>query len=261
MNSPLNWVGGKRLLAKTIVPLIPEHTGYCEVFAGAAWVFFRKPQEISQFEVLNDLDGELINFYQVVKHNWREFVLSFKYDLISRQVFNILKASKIPTDPVLRARWFYYLLRCGYGGKMDHHCFPITTSNRCRLNFYGLPSLIKLSHKRLLKVTIENLDFEEFISRYDRQDVFFYVDPPYYFSENKYACKGFERKDHNRLADIFKSMKGKFILSINDLPETRQIYGAGMNIMEIETLYTVSKTRIKKSNQMLITNYDCSLTN
>ena len=98
INSPLKWIGGKRLLTKTIIPLIPKHICYCEVFSGAAWVLFQKDPAISKVEVLNDLDGELVNFYDVVKNNWRAFVRSFNYKLVSRQAFYRYRNAKLPTD-------------------------------------------------------------------------------------------------------------------------------------------------------------------
>ena len=64
MNSPLSYIGGKSKLAKTIISMLPEHEAYCEVFAGAGWVFFNK--EPSKYEIINDLDSELITFYRVL---------------------------------------------------------------------------------------------------------------------------------------------------------------------------------------------------
>ena len=59
------WMGGKRRLAKHILPLFPKHSCYIEPFAGGAALFFmKKPSEV---EVLNDVNGELINMYRVVK--------------------------------------------------------------------------------------------------------------------------------------------------------------------------------------------------
>ena len=71
MNSPLCYAGGKSRMAKTIVDIIPEHHTYCEVFAGAAWVFFKKPE--SRVEVINDLDSDLICFYRCCNTIWKSF--------------------------------------------------------------------------------------------------------------------------------------------------------------------------------------------
>lgn len=66
------WLGGKSKLAKTIINLIPEHTCYCEVFAGAAWVLFRKPE--SKVEVVNDYSLDVSNLYRVLQNHLEEFV-------------------------------------------------------------------------------------------------------------------------------------------------------------------------------------------
>ena len=86
MNSPIAYVGGKSLLAKTIVPMIPAHKTYCEVFAGAGWIFFKK--EPSRFEALNDLDGDLIAFYKVIKYHLEEFLKQFEWAVCSREWFH-----------------------------------------------------------------------------------------------------------------------------------------------------------------------------
>ncbi|MCK5099014.1 MAG: DNA adenine methylase [Desulfobacteraceae bacterium] len=76
MNSPFAYIGGKSRLSKQIISTIPEHKVYCEVFSGAAWVFFRK--EPSMVEVINDLDSDLITFYRVVQNHIEEFLKQFK---------------------------------------------------------------------------------------------------------------------------------------------------------------------------------------
>lgn len=80
MNSPIPWLGGKRLLRKRVISLFPEHKCYVEVFGGGAWVLFGK--EPSSVEVLNDIDGELINFYRIVKCCHHELLLELQWDLV-----------------------------------------------------------------------------------------------------------------------------------------------------------------------------------
>jgi len=85
MKSPLCWMGGKSRLASQIVALIPEHQAYAEVFAGAAWVFFTKPE--SKFESINDLNSDLVVFYRVLQYHVEEFCRQFKFLLSSREWF------------------------------------------------------------------------------------------------------------------------------------------------------------------------------
>ena len=126
MNSPLNYLGGKSRLADRIVKLIPEdHTCYCEPFCGAAWVLFRK--EPSKVEVINDLDGELVNFWRVIQHHLPEFMRHFGWILLSREHFKTEQARdpRILTD-VQRAVRYYYLQKMGFGGKT--HGLSTTTT-------------------------------------------------------------------------------------------------------------------------------------
>ncbi len=83
MSKPIiPWMGGKSRLAKDILPLFPQHTCYVEPFAGAAALFFKK--EPAKVSVLNDINGELVNLYRVVKHHLEEFVHQFNFALASR---------------------------------------------------------------------------------------------------------------------------------------------------------------------------------
>src|SRR4051794_21454863 len=82
LNSPIKWVGGKSRLRKQIISLLPPHTCYVELFAGAAWVLFGKPP--SNVEVLNDIDQDLVNFFRVVKEKPEELIASFDWELVSR---------------------------------------------------------------------------------------------------------------------------------------------------------------------------------
>jgi len=89
IRSPFKWVGGKSRLRKTIISMLPPHECYVEVFAGAAWVLFGK--QPSKIEVLNDIDGEVINFFGVVKERPEELIASFEWDLVSREEFERLR--------------------------------------------------------------------------------------------------------------------------------------------------------------------------
>ena len=78
------WIGGKRRLADIIIPRFPAHTCYVEVFAGGAALYFMRPP--AQVEVINDINGELVNLYRVVQRHLEEFVRQFKWALSSREV-------------------------------------------------------------------------------------------------------------------------------------------------------------------------------
>ena len=119
MKSPLVYVGGKSILSKQIISMIPEHKIYCEVFAGAGWVFFKK--EPSKSEIINDLDSDLISFYRVLQNHLEEFLRQYKWLLQSREWFNDWKDQldgRGLTD-IQKAARYYYLQRLCFGGKAE----------------------------------------------------------------------------------------------------------------------------------------------
>jgi DNA adenine methylase len=102
MRGPISYIGGKNRLAKLIISKLPEHTAYVEPFAGGAQVLFHKPR--STTEVLNDLDGELVNFYRVCQSHYEELVRYMRYMLVSREWFLRLKAVPPETLRISRGR-------------------------------------------------------------------------------------------------------------------------------------------------------------
>ncbi|MCP4107470.1 MAG: DNA adenine methylase, partial [Desulfobacteraceae bacterium] len=118
MKSPLPYIGGKSKLAQTIIDMIPKHVTYCEPFAGAAWVFFKK--EPTRYEIINDLDSELIAFYRVLQYHLEEFVKQFKWLLTSREIFEDWKRQQEAgglTD-IQKAARYYYLQRLCFSGRV-----------------------------------------------------------------------------------------------------------------------------------------------
>lgn len=115
----LAWPGGKRRLAKKLIPIITSrpHTCYVEEFAGGGSMFFlRDPASV---EVLNDLNGELINLYRVVKHHLEEFLRQFKNAMVSRQLFEWAKETPpdVLTD-IQRAARYMYIQKLSFGAKV-----------------------------------------------------------------------------------------------------------------------------------------------
>src|SRR5579864_657289 len=179
MRGPLPYVGGKNRLANQIIPLIPEHTCYVEPFCGGAQVFFRKPR--SDVEVLNDLDGELVNFYRVCQQHYEELIRYLRFVLTSREWFEQQK--KTPpeslTDIQRAARYFYLQKNC-FGGRVKGQNFGFHVSQKARFNPTQVPETIAATHERLSRVQIERRPYEQILDAYDRPTTFFYIDPPYY---------------------------------------------------------------------------------
>jgi len=112
------WIGGKRRLADDLIPRFPPHKTYVEVFAGGAALYFMRHP--AQVEVINDINGELVNLYRVVQNHLEEFVRQFKWALSSREVFKWLQDTppRVLTD-IQRAARFYYLQQNCFGGKVQ----------------------------------------------------------------------------------------------------------------------------------------------
>jgi DNA adenine methylase len=255
MMSFLNYVGGKSLLANTIIPKIPEHHTYVEVFAGAAWLLFKKTAE-SKVEVLNDINTELVNLYRVIKLHLEEFVRYLKWILVARDEFERFKKEDPATlTDIQRAVRFYYLLRAGYGGKIVQPSFGAGVTRPSSLNLLRIEEDLSAAHLRLSRVTIENQPYQKILERMDRPETFFYLDPPYFQCEDYYGRGIFARADFERLRDIMKGLKGKFILSINDEPEIRRIY-QDFSIETVKTSYALAGAdKKKKVSELLITNF------
>ena len=172
------WMGGKRRLAKHLLPLFPEHSCYVEPFAGGAALFFLRPQP-AKVEVLNDINGQLVNLYRVVQHHFDEFVRQFEWTLTSREVFARLQS--VPPDSmtdIQRAARFYYLQHNAFGGKpIDQHFGTATTARAW--SAATIAERLQAAKNRLSGVYIENEAWQRCCKRYDREHTFFYCDPPY----------------------------------------------------------------------------------
>lgn len=254
MKSFLAYMGGKSRLAKRIVERIPAHTCYCEVFSGAAWVFFKK--EPSEVEVLNDRDEDLANLFRIVQNHYEEFVRQFRFLIVSRKIFEILKRQDPFTlTDIQRAVKYFFIMKTSFAGKLVAPTFGYGTESRPRLNLLDLEERILEMHWRLAKVYIENLDFRDCLRRYDREHTFFYLDPPYYGTED--YKHNLAHDDFESMAAILDDLRGKFMLSLGDRPEVRTIFKR-FKISSISTSYSSGRkaeSRGEARAELLITNY------
>ncbi|ENK0311763.1 MULTISPECIES: DNA adenine methylase [Enterobacteriaceae] len=246
------WIGGKRRLAKHILPLFPAHTCYVEPFCGAAALYFLKTP--SKIEVINDINGELVNLYRVVKHHLEEFVRQFKWALVSRQIYKWLQDTPEETlTDIQRAARFYYLQKQAFGGKVADHTFGTSTTSAPRFNLLRIEEELSMAHLRLSRTLIEHLDWNQCIERYDRPHTLFYCDPPYWGTEGYGVEFGLENYDH--MAELARSTKGKMIISVNDIPEMRQAFN-GLNIQTVDISYNLKVTgKATPRKELVICNF------
>lgn len=251
MSNPIiPWVGGKRRLAKHLLPLFPEHKCYVEPFCGGAALFFRK--NASKVEVINDINGELINLYRVVKNHLEEFVRQFKWALSSRQVFEWEKATPIEvlTD-IQRAARFYYLQNMAFGAKIEGQTFGTATTAPVGINLLRLEENLSTAHLRLARTTIEHLGWMECIEKYDRLHTLFYLDPPYWGTQGYGVEFGLEQYD--AIACMARKIKGNMIISVNDIPEMRQVF-SGLHIEAVDLKYSLGNNR-HQGKELIIRNF------
>lgn len=246
------WIGGKRKLAEHILPLFPDHTCYVEPFCGAAALFFIKPA--SEVEVLNDVNGDIVNLYRVVKFHLEELYKQFKWALTSRQNWEWLQATPVETlTDVQRAARFLYLQKLAFGGKVEGQSFGTATTSRPRFNLFTLEQDLAEAHFRLAQTTIERLDWRDVIRRYDRPHTLFYCDPPYWQTEG-YGVD-FNWAQYEELASITRSISGKIIVSINDHPDIRLLF-KHLPCVELDYEYLVGGVeRPKKCVELLYGNW------
>ena len=246
------WIGGKRRLAKHILPLFPAHTCYVEPFCGAAALYFLKTP--SKTEVINDINGELVNLYRVVKHHLEEFIRQFKWALVSRQIYKWLQDTPEETlTDIQRAARFYYLQKQAFGGKVADHTFGTSTTSAPRFNLLRIEEELSMAHLRLSRTLIEHLDWHQCIERYDRPHTLFYCDPPYWGTEGYGVEFGLENYDH--MADLARRIKGKMIISVNDIPEMRQVLN-GLNMQSVDISYNLKVTgKPSPKKELVICNF------
>ncbi|CAB3883451.1 DNA adenine methylase [Achromobacter animicus] len=226
------WLGGKRRLADKILPHFPKHTCYVEPFAGGAALLFARA-EPAKVEVLNDINGDLVNLYRVVQHHLEEFVRQFKWALTSRQMFKWQKEARPETlTDIQRAARFYYLMQNCFSGKLEGMTFGTATTAPPGLNLLRLEETLSAAHLRLARAYLEHLSWRDCVKRYDRPHTLFYMDPPYWGTAG-YGVE-FGLDEYVAMAEAMRTMKGRALVSVNDNPKMREVFaGFPMRVLDI----------------------------
>lgn len=259
---------------------------YIEVFGGGGWVLFGRPPDGRVMEVYNDFNSNLVNLYSCVKNRTWEFLRELGFlPLNSRDEFAVIRSflekgdfdhaflskelelarhnlpepefedlkelmeeNARPSD-VRRAAAFYKLIRYSYGsGCTSYGCQPFDV----RKTF----QLIHDASRRLANTVIENKDFEALIRQYDRENAFFYCDPPYYMTEDHYAVE-FPKTDHVRLRNALEKCEGKWMVSYNDCAYIRELY-EGCHVKAVSRLNNMAQRYDHGCEypELIITSYD-----
>jgi DNA adenine methylase len=263
------WYGGKFSHLEWLLPLLPPCHHYCEPFAGSAAVILNR--EPAPIETYNDLDGEVVNFFRVLRDQKMELIEAIGLTPFSREEF--AKACKVDTHlaHLERARRFYVRARQVRTGLAQTASLGrwANCKNTSRAGMSGVISrwlgaveALPEIAERLLRVQIENRPAADIIKLYDSPDTLFYCDPPYvHDTRGDSKAYGFEMsdEDHCKLASILNSVTGKVAISnydcdiMNDhyrLPRWYKIVGPD------KTNHATKGVR----QEILWTNYDPRLT-
>jgi DNA adenine methylase len=228
------WYGGKFNHLNWLLPLLPEATHYCEPFGGSAAVLLNRQPAL--VETYNDLDGEVVNFFRVLRDRQEELIQAIGLTPFSREELRIAVEQSIEgLSELERARRFFVRARQVRTGLAQTasvgrwaHCKLTSRAGMAGAVSRWLGSVEGLSEivQRLLRVQIENGEAIEVIQRYDSEDTLFYCDPPYpHDSRGDTNAYGYEmtNEQHCQLAEVLQAVKGKVALSgyhcrlLNDL--------------------------------------------
>ena len=286
MKTPVSRVGNKTAILHILYALFPlNYSRFIDVFGGSGSVLLGNP-EICPFEVYNDFDRNLANLFRCMKERTMAVIrelgfchLNSREDFIAIRRFfeneqfddkylsNELRLTQILFPPpeakeltemrkritadydVRRAAMFLKLLRFSYSSSGKSYASQ-------PFDIRKLFGLISQLQERMANVVVENQDFETLIKHYDRPDAFFYLDPPYFSTEDMYEV-GFGWDDHVRLRDTLKNIKGKFLLSYNDCDEIRELYN-GFSMFDFSRTHSMAQRYEagKEFKELLIGNYD-----
>ncbi len=229
--------GGKSRMLKKLLPMINimDHEVYCEPFAGGAAVLLAKPP--SHTEIINDIDGQVINLYRQLKYHRGAVLKEIRLLPKSRSLFKEYSAvlkSEYATD-IQKAAAFVYCNFYGFGTSTDS--FGVQRTGFQTKSFL-IRKIIAFS-KRIDRVTIEHLPWQRCLDLYDCKEALFFIDPPYTAGKVD-AYDAWSINDVQILRDRLESIKGRWIVTLNDSPENRSVF-KGYRIVTTTTAAAMRK--------------------
>lgn len=229
------WYGGKYSHLDWLLPLLPKTTHYCEPFGGSAAVLLNR--EPAPVETYNDIDGQVVNFFRVLRDQKDELIQAIGLTPFSREEFHIaISNDHEGVSDLERARRFFVRARQVRTGLAQTasvgrwaHCKLTSRAGMAGAVSRWLGSVDHLPEivQRLLRVQIENDQATDIIQRYDSPETLFYCDPPYpHDSRGDSKAYAYEMTDdeHRQLAGVLRSVKGKVALSGYDCTLMQQLY-------------------------------------
>uniref|UniRef100_UPI0035B2285E DNA adenine methylase n=1 Tax=Paenirhodobacter enshiensis TaxID=1105367 RepID=UPI0035B2285E len=248
------WLGGKHRLCRRIIERVEaiDHSAYIEPFVGMGGVFLRRSWR-PKLEVANDRNGEITNLFRILQRHYPQLMEVMRFQIASRREFERLRSTPPETLTDLeRAARFLYLQRLAFGGQLGG-VFGVSPTTGPRWSLARIEPILEDARERLDGVVLENLDWAEVIERYDSAGALFYLDPPYFGGEDDYGKGLFDRAQFARMADQLAAIKGGFLLSINDTPEIREVFGR-FHLEELKLSYSVSAAGSTEARELLVSN-------
>ena len=218
--TPITYYGGKQRMIPHILPLIPQHKLYAEPFFGGGAIFFAK--EPSVCEWVNDLNGEVANFYEQCKSNFdalQKMIISTDcYSRIYHRRAGIIYDNPECFTPVERAWAFWIQTNFSFSAKIKGGWSYELQDGSCARRFVTKKNAFdEIIRCRLANVYVENKPALDLIKSLDAETTFFYIDPPYPGS-NQGHYAGYSITDFVDLLNLLTTIKGKFLLSSYPLP-------------------------------------------
>lgn len=242
INSPFRYPGGKFYARKLILEHIVHHSHYIEPFAGGASIFFAK--EKASYTVLNDADADLANCYLIIRDHVEELIILLDGIQATKENHHYYKNIYKPTSKLERTLRWYYLNRISYSGIMNMQNCYWGYGEKYSMQPKNWPTHLRRCSRKLQEVEITCLDFEQTIANAP-DDAFLFIDPPYFNADqDKFYTHSFDKDSHYRLARILRahSHRLKFLLTYDNSPEIRDIYGWSTQMLDREWNYTINRT-------------------
>ncbi len=259
------WYGGKFSHLDWLLPLLPNCTHYCEPFAGSGAVLLNR--EPSSVETYNDLDGEVVNFFRVLRQEKERLVEAISLTPFSREEFSLACELDPDLGEFERARRFFVRARQVRTGLAQTASLGrwANCKNTSRAGMSGVVSRwlggienLEWIAERLLRVQIENRPALETIELYDGEETLFYCDPPYlHETRGDSNAYGFEMTDaqHGELARVLNAAQGLVAISNYDCDRMNDLYAAPTWRKHVSPEKTIHSTKDKRQ-EVLWVNYD-----
>lgn len=245
----VTWAGGKSKLLGQILPLIPKHQCYVEPFAGGLAVLLAK--ERSSIEVVNDVDGDLVNFYRCVRFHQEPLIAELEFVLNSREEFTDFVRQPGLTDLQRAARWFYRNRVCFRGASMESFGVSPTSPGAASSSRAARMESIRQLSVRLDRVVVERLDWQRCLEVYDRESTFFFMDPPYTACADM-TYSAWTTADVLYFRERLTRLKGRWMVTLNDAPDIRRAF-SGCQIVPISRAKGVNVSEERVYKELIIT--------